>query len=199
MEATHFKLNSTSPEPDAKRRKLRKGTTSCWDCKKRKVKCTFDATSDTVCISCRRRGAPCIGQDQPEDEVQIHSQRDALLDRMQRVESLLERLIEVNQSGERSVTSSDSRPPIYKDFEYFTPKSDDQSPHEPLVQQEKPRATTPATKCVAPPLTEEMINVSKELVKAFPSQADIDTLCKSDYMATFCKYAFIWCVRNIIY
>lgn len=64
---------ASSPEPDTKRRKLRKGTKSCWDCKKRKVRCTFDATSDTVCIACRRRGAPCVGQDHPEEEAQTYA------------------------------------------------------------------------------------------------------------------------------
>jgi hypothetical protein len=118
--------DSGSSEPDTKRRKLRKGTTSCWDCKKRKVKCTFDATSDTVCIACRTRGAPCIGQDHPEEEFQLHAdnKRDPLVERVQRVESLLEQLIELGHRVERDIGSSASRPRPQRESGYFTPTSD---------------------------------------------------------------------------
>jgi hypothetical protein len=128
MERHRNDTDSTSPEPDAKRRKLRKGTTSCWDCKKRKVRCTYDATSDTVCIACRRRGAPCIGQDQPEQEYQLHaeSNRDPLLNRIERVESLLEQLIELGHRVDRNVSSAGLvRQP--EQSGYFTPVSDYQS------------------------------------------------------------------------
>jgi hypothetical protein len=121
-------IDSTSPEPDLKRRKLRKGTTSCWDCKKRKVKCTYDATSDTVCIACHRRGAPCIGQDQPEQEYQLHteSNRDPLLNRIERVESLLEQLIKLGHRVDRNINSTEPvRHP--EKSGYFTPVCDYQS------------------------------------------------------------------------
>jgi len=85
--------NSTSPEPDSKRRKLRKGTRSCWDCKRRKVKCTFKSTTDTVCISCRRRGVACVSQEHPEEESYAEDNRGQLFDRVVRVETLLEDLI----------------------------------------------------------------------------------------------------------
>jgi hypothetical protein len=82
--------NSTSPEPDSKRRKLRKGTRSCWDCKKRKVKCTFKAETDAVCIACARRGAHCVSQEHPEEEAYTGDGRDKLFERIVRVEALLE-------------------------------------------------------------------------------------------------------------
>lgn len=46
-------------------RKLRKGTLSCWACKRRKVRCVF-TPSQTVCDSCRRRHKQCILQDVPD-------------------------------------------------------------------------------------------------------------------------------------
>lgn len=48
-----------------KRRKVRKGTQSCWECKRRKVRCVFD-TTETICQNCRRRSTACISQDLPD-------------------------------------------------------------------------------------------------------------------------------------
>ncbi|KAK2809847.1 hypothetical protein FQN50_003488 [Emmonsiellopsis sp. PD_5] len=54
--------------PDAKRRKVRKGTHSCWECKRRKMKCRFDPRIVSAsCNGCRRRGSQCISQEFPED------------------------------------------------------------------------------------------------------------------------------------
>ncbi|KAF2831014.1 hypothetical protein CC86DRAFT_366501 [Ophiobolus disseminans] len=180
---------STSPEPDSKRRKLRKGTTSCWDCKKRKVKCTFDATSNTICISCRRRGAPCIGQDKPEDEVQAHAKanRDALLDRMQRVESLLEHLVEARDDRKKKTARSGFNLPTPGTLGYRTPDSDNQEYDSVVVRGpgegwDEPRVTTAAPGIR---ISDECAKLSEELVKAFPCQSDIDVLCKSDYVTTY--------------
>ncbi|KAF2496440.1 hypothetical protein BU16DRAFT_437020, partial [Lophium mytilinum] len=48
-----------------KRRKVRKGTRSCWECKRRKMRCIFD--TEAICKGCRRRGSKCISQEFPED------------------------------------------------------------------------------------------------------------------------------------
>lgn len=52
-----------------KQRKVRKGTRSCWECKRRKVRCSFSAVNDnsTVCVACRRRRTPCVSQEFLED------------------------------------------------------------------------------------------------------------------------------------
>ncbi|KAL1859131.1 hypothetical protein Plec18170_002246 [Paecilomyces lecythidis] len=50
----------------SKRRKLRKGTFSCWECKRRKTRCEFRQTTSSVCLSCHRRGLPCTSQELPE-------------------------------------------------------------------------------------------------------------------------------------
>ncbi|KAK2758261.1 hypothetical protein FQN54_004106 [Arachnomyces sp. PD_36] len=53
---------------EAKRRKVRKGTHSCWECKRRKMKCRFDPRIvSAACNGCRRRGSQCISQEFPED------------------------------------------------------------------------------------------------------------------------------------
>ncbi|KAJ5850519.1 hypothetical protein N7455_010375 [Penicillium solitum] len=51
-----------SDEPAPKRRKVRKGTHSCWECRQRKVKCTFSSLDDAICITCHRRGTKCTSQ-----------------------------------------------------------------------------------------------------------------------------------------
>jgi hypothetical protein len=97
MEASVYEDNdaiSPSPEPNAKRRRLRRGTRSCWDCKRRKVKCTFNSTTDTVCISCRRRGAACVGQENPEEQSRAGDGLDQLFERVVGVKALLEELVE---------------------------------------------------------------------------------------------------------
>lgn len=53
----------------SKTRKVRKGTRSCWECKRRKVRCSLSSSSDnaTTCVACRRRRTPCVGQEFFED------------------------------------------------------------------------------------------------------------------------------------
>jgi hypothetical protein len=43
-----------------RRRSLRKGTHSCWECKRRKEKCSFD--DGDICTGCVRRGTECVSQ-----------------------------------------------------------------------------------------------------------------------------------------
>lgn len=49
----------------SKRRNIRKGTRSCWECKRRKVRCLLDLNS--ICNSCRQRGTKCISQEYADD------------------------------------------------------------------------------------------------------------------------------------
>ncbi|EMC92012.1 hypothetical protein BAUCODRAFT_98616, partial [Baudoinia panamericana UAMH 10762] len=49
-------------ENPAKRRKVRKGTHSCRECRRRKVRCIFASPEDTACIICQKRGSECISQ-----------------------------------------------------------------------------------------------------------------------------------------
>lgn len=50
---------------EAKRRKVRKGTQSCWECKRRKVRCIFSSPA-TICNNCQRRKTICISQELPD-------------------------------------------------------------------------------------------------------------------------------------
>ncbi|KAJ5291208.1 hypothetical protein N7478_000459 [Penicillium angulare] len=74
------------------RKKIRKGTRSCWECKHRKVRCHFVSDGDQSCRECLARGTTCQSQDLPEPNVH-ESDRASLGDRLGRVESLLERVL----------------------------------------------------------------------------------------------------------
>ncbi|KAH8704045.1 putative C6 finger domain protein [Talaromyces proteolyticus] len=45
------------------RKKMRKGTKSCTECRRRKIRCTFDQDRPNVCNECHSRGSPCIDQE----------------------------------------------------------------------------------------------------------------------------------------
>ncbi|KAI8634616.1 hypothetical protein F5Y19DRAFT_118846 [Xylariaceae sp. FL1651] len=85
---------SSAVEPEKKRRKIRKGTRSCWECKRRKNKCTWSRGEDN-CDSCHRRGTRCISQEFPEEHVRPEKGRSDRLDgaRLQHVEALIEKLV----------------------------------------------------------------------------------------------------------
>ncbi|KAJ5627948.1 hypothetical protein N7490_010176 [Penicillium lividum] len=53
---------TNSSNRSLKRRKVRKGTTSCWECKRRKKRCEFKAESASTCNTCQRIGVPCVSQ-----------------------------------------------------------------------------------------------------------------------------------------
>ena len=79
-------------EPEAKRRKVRKGTQSCWECKRRKVRCIFATTDDSICKNCSRRGTACISQEHC-DESTPSTSSNPVETRLSRVEELLDQLI----------------------------------------------------------------------------------------------------------
>ncbi|KAK8017729.1 C6 zinc finger domain containing protein [Apiospora rasikravindrae] len=56
-----------SEPPQPKRRKIRKGTLSCWECKRRKVRCTYASLADSICDGCRSRRTNCISQEFDDD------------------------------------------------------------------------------------------------------------------------------------
>ncbi|KAI1409446.1 hypothetical protein F5Y13DRAFT_203344 [Hypoxylon sp. FL1857] len=76
------------------KRKVRKGTQSCWECKRRKIRCTFAAPRDSICDGCRSRRTRCISQEFHE-EAPLASRK---ADRLSRVEALVEQLVERNSA-----------------------------------------------------------------------------------------------------
>jgi hypothetical protein len=45
-----------------KQGKVRKGTHSCRECRRRKVKCVLEFPTDGKCVPCQRRGSTCTSQ-----------------------------------------------------------------------------------------------------------------------------------------
>ena len=86
-------------EPQVKRRKVRKGTRSCWECKGRKAKCTYATPEDTICDGCFRRGTKCISQDLPEQPLGSVDRKRQMGNRMVRVEALIEKLVKNTGTG----------------------------------------------------------------------------------------------------
>lgn len=94
------------------RKKMRKGTRSCIECRRRKIKCTFEPGRTSICNECFARGSTCIDQEHgdtacltypasashPKDE-----QNSVLKERVTYLEDLvkqvLERLPEKNGSA----------------------------------------------------------------------------------------------------
>ncbi|KAH8880494.1 hypothetical protein GQ53DRAFT_891054 [Thozetella sp. PMI_491] len=76
-----------------RRRKVRRGTSSCWECRHSKIKCVYDKTS-SVCNACRQRRQICNSQmlyDDPLSE-QLGTQKRQLRDRLDRLETLVSHL-----------------------------------------------------------------------------------------------------------
>ncbi|KAI0911511.1 hypothetical protein F4823DRAFT_306087 [Ustulina deusta] len=105
---------SLAAQPEANRRKIRKGTRSCWECKRRKNRCTW-SRSEGKCDGCHRRGTRCIGQEFPQEQVPsarrgINKSDD---NRILRLEALVEELSrKINSddaSGDHTRLRSDER------------------------------------------------------------------------------------------
>lgn len=114
-------------ESDIKRRKLRKGTHSCWECKRRKLRCLYDQKSTAICIGCRRRGTKCVSQVFPEEVSAPVEKAQRMQERVVRVETQLEQLIQKvgNGNDERPISSLGGIPtPASIDIEYLSGDKD---------------------------------------------------------------------------
>ncbi|KAL1888062.1 hypothetical protein Sste5346_009799 [Sporothrix stenoceras] len=80
---------------EARRRKVRKGTHSCWECRRRKIRCQFSSPDDTVCIGCRARGSACRSQEfadeTPSPQQQVPEKKVA--QRLDRLETMMQQLM----------------------------------------------------------------------------------------------------------
>ncbi|KZL63805.1 zn 2cys6 transcription factor [Colletotrichum incanum] len=84
--------------PAPKRRKLRKGTQSCWECKRRKARCTFASTNQDICEGCTRRGTDCVSQEVTDQPPPPGSNKH-LVDRLGQVEALVKQLLQASHGN----------------------------------------------------------------------------------------------------
>ncbi|KAI1774507.1 hypothetical protein F4818DRAFT_418110 [Hypoxylon cercidicola] len=133
-----------------KRRKVRKGTQSCWECKRRKIRCTFAAPTDAICDGCKSRRTRCISQEY-HDGVTLASSK---VDRLSRMESLVEQL--VNRS---------------------TTDMTDASCRDHLDQDENiPAVVTTLRPDLETQVTDNLDDLSRALLAVWPNQNDLDLI-----------------------
>ncbi|KAL4942084.1 hypothetical protein BDV06DRAFT_235658 [Aspergillus oleicola] len=147
---------SIDDAPPLERKKVRRGTRSCWECKRRKMKCVFERPDDAVCVGCHRRWTQCVSQEFPEQlSAPIDSTRQ-LRDRLRRVESRLNQVLHQDASS--------------------TPAcSIDQHPHPSLAYTEDATVQQPAPPPSPPSLAARFPageNISHTLYSALPSLPD---------------------------
>lgn len=118
------------------RKKMRKGTHSCFECRRRKIRCIFQPDNPDVCSECFARGSRCIDQEHANPEV-IVDHRKNLRERVSRLEALVDTLIEDkniktesrSQSQSIADTASPKPPHVYsKDTFPPTPLSTECTP-----------------------------------------------------------------------
>lgn len=105
---SHPPSSSTSPYNDGHgfnsdsnqgppKKKMRKGTRSCLECRRRKIKCTFEPGRPIICNECYARGSTCI--DQEHGDVQVYAQSTteqstySLRERVSQLEDLVKQVL----------------------------------------------------------------------------------------------------------
>lgn len=85
------------------RKKMRKGTKSCIECRRRKIKCTFDAGRTSICNECFARGSTCIDQEHGDissftapstTTISKDEQNSALKERVTYLEDLVKQVLD---------------------------------------------------------------------------------------------------------
>ncbi|KAK9792101.1 hypothetical protein AB5N19_07747 [Seiridium cardinale] len=183
-------------EPQAKRRKVRKGTRSCWECKGRKVRCTYMTDNDTVCEGCFRRGTDCISQELPEQPLAPVERRRQMGNRMIRVEKLIEKLVKGPEKGPTAPGSSisESSEGASSDVQVHVSSSIRAAPARDTAQYTDHEAdslvlngsthdsfTGPDTRMLVRPeasYSAKLKNLSEALLAVFPLQENVDLIVK---------------------
>ncbi|KAJ5908180.1 hypothetical protein N7495_000862 [Penicillium taxi] len=190
-DAKQFLTEAWKNESIAKRRKLRKGTQSCWECKRRKVRCVFTLPSNIICDNCQRRNTTCIGQEHP-DQPRVSSIHDPIEDRLGRVEDFIQQLAKnlgmVHDAHSRAAEVSKVALPSFQGQEAQIAPSIE--PPEPAKPNSPFDTVTSSDSWLKPfssistssehyhiPASGKYVELVRELVTAWPSQADIDIIC----------------------
>ncbi|KAK4222795.1 transcription factor sdnS, partial [Podospora fimiseda] len=100
---TEIAPNQTDAE--VRRRKVRKGTHSCWECRRRKIRCQYGGGDDTICLPCQARGSICRSQEFVDSQPpQLPDRR--LAQRLARLEDLMAKVVDRVMPESGSGTSS---------------------------------------------------------------------------------------------
>ncbi|KAK6330098.1 hypothetical protein TWF718_003526 [Orbilia javanica] len=132
-----------------KLRKVRKGTQSCWECKRRKIRCSFATPRSSICDGCKSRGTRCIGQEY-EDGM---AQESALSGQRNRGGSFLREVVHQDNCGPESVA-----PQIGRDLD-------------------ESGSSTACTLNPSPnPENTDLENITRALILEWPKESDLDLI-----------------------
>ncbi|KAI2791299.1 hypothetical protein POX_c04156 [Penicillium oxalicum] len=128
------------------RKKIRKGTKSCIECRRRKIRCTYDPDRPATCHECRLRGAACIDQAHSKGDCAPvvgygqGEQRYSLRERVAHLESVVQELAKrldlqsANPSSPKLVSQAiPTSPAPDPESDYLGPSSD-QIQNAPVLQ-----------------------------------------------------------------
>jgi hypothetical protein len=175
-------------EPTAKRRKVRKGTQSCWECRRRKVRCIFSARTNSACDDCTRRKTTCVSQECFEPLSPLSPHGTAQLDvRLNRVEELVRQLSHPHRSGPSNLVGP-SPHVVANDTDVTVSISSDQNTSQAdsndiLSDQTKPQKLGPihsfdsVGRKHSQRTADEFRELKCEMIAVWPSQADLDLIC----------------------
>lgn len=108
MSATPALAQTTNSGAIEKRRKIRKGTFSCWECKRRKRRCQFQASSDSACTNCQRTGTQCVSQEIEEPAIDGNCEAERRLTHIEALVAHLERQRDDVQWTDRQPNTQES-------------------------------------------------------------------------------------------
>ncbi|KAJ4123094.1 hypothetical protein NW768_010087 [Fusarium equiseti] len=187
-------------EQSSKRRKVRKGTRSCWECRRRKIKCQFTNEDDPICVGCTQRETNCISQEYvPAPSAAPQDKR--LAQRLGRLEQLMEKLVD-NGSEPRKQGSipspSDSEGPTstltqftQHTVDVFEPSVADNAAQMALSHNENAGpAIITKQKARYPSRSAKAANVSAQLHALFPSQQILYAISQQSPGARFVLNSF---------
>ncbi|KEF57114.1 uncharacterized protein A1O9_07304 [Exophiala aquamarina CBS 119918] len=147
-----------------KRRKIRKGTQSCWECKRRKIRCTFNAPTEAICDGCRSRQTRCISQEFCEERIPISKE----VNRLNQAEDSFEQPHKRNINGEGDTQTAQ----IYSQEPPRRAGSDNGNRREVL----SPRPLPLTDVNLERQATSSIDQISAALTALWPSQHDLDII-----------------------
>ncbi|KAK8139162.1 hypothetical protein PG984_002542 [Apiospora sp. TS-2023a] len=151
---------SVARAPPSKRRKLRKGTQSCWECKRRKTRCTYATSSDAICDGCKSRVTKCISQEFEDAPGEQHGSKTS--ERLKHMESLLHQLLPKRQVGDRAESYTDQSKTVSTTLE---------SPRWPPNSE----LTVPSTVV----MDSNLEDISRSLLQVWPSNKELELILQN--------------------
>ncbi|KAJ0372085.1 hypothetical protein COL26b_009356 [Colletotrichum chrysophilum] len=168
-------------ERPSKKRKVRKGTRSCWQCRKRKIRCEFASDEEQTCAGCKTRGTTCVSQEFIDDEPSGPPER-GLAQRLGRLEELMVKLadkIGPELSSEKAITPATSHTSPRTSESLYTPDSRVQTTQSASVAPQLQQPTPSKSTSESSQPTQKHERICKELYSMFPSVQDARTIIES--------------------